>query len=89
MYHELLTPDYKRMITKEQNSVYFQHMSHAVVALTKIALAHPERREEIKTTLHAALDGGDYIRRMTDTPEWNAFHIAAKNCQKYVHKNLG
>ncbi len=89
MYHELLTPDYKRTITKELNSVYFQHMSHAVVALTKIALAHSERREEIKTALHAALDDEAYIRRMTDTPEWNAFHIAAKNCQKYVNKNLG
>lgn len=89
MYHELLTPDYKRTITKELNSVYFQHMSHAVVALTKIATAHPARREEIKAALHAALDDGDYIRRMTDTPEWNAFYIAAQNCQNYVNKNLG
>lgn len=89
MYHTLLTPDYKRTIVKEQNSVYFQHLSHAVVALTKIALAHPERREEIKAALHAALDDGAYIRRVTDTPEYSAFHIAAKNCQKYVERNLG
>ncbi len=89
MYHELLTPDYKRTITKEQNSVYFQHMSHTVVALTKIALAHPERRDEIRNALYAALDDGAYIRRMTDTPEWNAFYSAAKSCQDYVNENLG
>ncbi len=89
MYHILLMPDYKRTITKEQNSVYFQHFSHAVAALTKIALKHPERREEIKTKLHAALDDGAYIRRITDTPEWNAFYKAADNCRKYVVRKLG
>lgn len=89
MYHTLLTPDYKRTIVKEQNSVYFQHLSHAVAALTKIAVAHPERREEIRAALHEALDDGAYIRRITDTPEYNAFHVAAKNCQKFVERNLG
>lgn len=89
MYHTLLTPDYKRTITKEQNSVYFQHLSHTVAALTKIALAHEERREEIKAALHEALDDGAYIRAITDTPEHNAFHVAAKNCQRYVERHLG
>lgn len=89
MYHTLLEPDYKRTIVKEQNSVYFQHLSHAVAALTKIAAAHPERREEIKAALHEALDDGAYIRRITDTPEHNAFYIAAKNCQHYVSRHLG
>ncbi len=89
MYHILLTPDYKRTITKEQNSVYFQHFSHAVAALTKIALKHPERREEIRAKLHAALDDGAYIRRITDTPEWNAFYKAADNCRKFVTRKLG
>ena len=89
MYHTLLTPEYKRTIVKEQNSVYFQHLSHTVVALTKIAMAHPERREEIHLALHKALDDGAYIHRITDTPTYNAFHIAAENCRKYVTRNLG
>lgn len=89
MYHTLLTPDYKRTIVKEQNSVYFQHFSHAVAALTKIAAAHPECREEIRAKLHAALDDGTYIRRITDTPEWNAFYKAADNCRKNVTRILG
>ncbi len=89
MYHTLLTPDYKRTIVKEQNSVYFQHFSHAVAALTKIAAAHPECREDIRAKLHAALDDGAYIRRITDTPEWNAFYKAADNCRKYVARILG
>lgn len=89
MYHTLLEPEYKRTIVKEQNSVYFQHLSHAVAALTKIAVAHPQRREEIKEALHEALDDGAYIRRITNTPEHNAFYIAAKNCQNFVARNLG
>ena len=88
MYHELLTPDYKRTIVIEQNSIYFQHISHAVAALVKIALKHEDRREEIKQALHAALDDGSYIRRMTTAPEWNAFYRAADNCRRYVAKHL-
>lgn len=89
MYHTLLTPEYKRTIVKEQNSVYFQHISHVVAALVKIALAHPARREEIRAALHEALDNGSYIRRMTDAPVWNAFYSAARNCRDYLVRHLG
>ncbi len=88
MYHQYLTPDYKRTIVKEQNAVYYQHFSHAVAALTNIALKCGARREEIRRTLHETLDDGAYIRRITDTPPWNAFHRAADNCRLYVEKHL-
>ena len=89
IYHELLTPEYKRSVVKELNLVYFQHISHAVGALVKIALAHPERRDEIRKALHDALDDGAYIRRMTSAPEYNAFHRAAANCRSFVYSKLG
>lgn len=89
MYHTLLKPEYKRSIVIELNSVYFQHFSHAVTALCKIAQACPARREEIRTALHAALDDGSYIRRMTDAPEYNTFYRVAGNCRSYVEQHLG
>lgn len=89
MYHQLLEPEYKRTIVKEQNAVYFQHLSHAVAALVKIARAHENMRADIRCALHAALDDGAYIRRVTDTPPWNAFYRAADNCRSYVDKLLG
>ncbi len=88
MYHELLTPNYVLSIVKEQNQVYYQHFAHSVVALTKIALAHSERREEITAALHAALDDETYIRKMTNQPEYNAYYHAALNCKKYFTDRL-
>lgn len=89
MYHTLIKPDYTRSIVKEQNSVYFQHISHAVAALVKIAKGHPARRAEIAAALHAALDDGNYIRRMTDAPQGSAYFRAAENCRSYVVRQLG
>lgn len=88
MYHELLEPRYELSIVKEQNSVYFQHFSHAVAALVKIAQAHEERREEIRSALHAALDDGTYIERITKEPEYNVYHQAAVNCRRYFVNRL-
>ncbi len=88
MYHELLEPRYELSIVKEQNSVYFQHFSHAVAALVKIAQAHEECREEIRSALHAALDDGTYIERITKEPEYNVYHQAAVNCRRYFVNRL-
>lgn len=88
MYHQLLEPCYKLTIVKEQNSVYYQHVSHAVAALVKIAEANPECKEEIKAALHQALDDGVYIRRMTSAPEWNAYYQAAENCRRFFESRL-
>lgn len=88
MYHELLEPRYELSIVKEQNSVYFQHFSHAVAALVKIAEAHEEYREEIRTALHEALDDGTYIQRITQEPEYNAFYQAAANCRRFFVNRL-
>ena len=89
IYHELTEPEYKRSVVKEMNLVYFHHFTHAVAALVKIALAHPERKREITEALHAALDDGQYLSRMVHAPEHNAFYRAAANCQKYVQAKLG
>lgn len=88
MYHELLEPRYELTIVKEQNSVYFQHFSHAVAALVKIAKAHGEYRERIKNALHDALDDGAYIRRITGEPEYNAYYRAADNCRRFFVGHL-
>lgn len=88
MYHELLEPRYELSIVKEQNSVYFQHFSYAVAALVKIAQAHEECREEIRSALHAALDDGTYIERITKEPEYNVYHQAAVNCRRYFVNRL-
>lgn len=89
MYHELLEPRYELSIVKEQNSVYFQHFSHAVAALVKIAEAHEEYRETISKALHEALDDGAYIQRITQEPEYNAYYQAAANCRRFVVNRLG
>lgn len=88
MYHELLEPRYELTIVKEQNSVYFQHFSHAVAALVKIAEAHEAYREEIRKALHDALDDGAYIRRITQEPEYNAYYQAAANCRRFLINRL-
>lgn len=88
MYHELLEPRYELSIVKEQNSVYFQHFSHAVAALVRIAGQHAECRQEIKAALHAALDDDAYIRRITEEPEYNAYYQAALNCRRFFKKGL-
>lgn len=88
IYHRLLKPCYELSITKELNSVYYQHFSHAVAALVKIALTHEEYRERITEALHAALDDDTYIRRMTDQPEYNAFYQAALNCRRFFQEHL-
>ncbi|WP_373264319.1 FAD-dependent oxidoreductase [Hungatella hathewayi] len=88
MYHQFLEPCYQLSIVKEQNSVYFQHFSHAVAALVKIAEVNPECREEIKAALHEAMDDGTYIRRITQEPEWNAYYQAAENCRRFFLNRL-
>lgn len=88
IYHELLEPRYELSIVKEQNSVYYQHFSHAVAALVKIAEAHEDCREPIKAALHAALDDETYIRRITQEPEHNAYYQAAINCKKFFYSRL-
>lgn len=88
MYHELLEPSYRLSIVKEQNSVYFQHFSHAVAALVKISEANPDCREEIKKALHQALDDETYIGRITQVPEWNVCYQAAKNCKTFFHNRM-
>lgn len=88
MYHERLEPNYRLSIVKEQNAVYYQHFSHAVAALVRIALAHPEFKAEITAALHQALDDGRYIRRITSAPEWSAFYVQAKRCSDYFYRHL-
>lgn len=88
IYHQLLEPRYEFSIVKEQNSVYYQHFSHAVAALVKIAQAHEDCREPIKAALHAALDDESYIRRITQEPEHNAYYQAALNCKTYFCSRL-
>ena len=68
--------------------MYFQHFSHAVAALVKIAQAHEGRREEIRSALHAALDDGAYIERITKEPAYNAYHQAAVNCRRFFVNRL-
>lgn len=88
MYHELLEPRYELTIVKEQNSVYFQHFSHSVAALVKIAEKNPECRDEIVAALHAALDDDAYICRITQEPDYNAYYQAACNCRKFFENRL-
>ncbi len=88
IYHQLLEPCYELSITKELNSVYYQHFSHVVAALVKIAEANEAYREKITTALHEALDDETYIRRMTDQPEYNAFYKASLNCKKFFVNRL-
>ncbi len=88
IYHELLEPCYELSIVKEQNSVYFQHFSHTVAALVKIAEAHEEYKDEIRTALRKALDDETYIRRITQAPEHNAYYQAALNCKRYFVTHL-
>lgn len=88
IYHQLLDPRYELSIVKEQNSVYFQHFSHAVAALVKIAEHNPECAEEIIEALHEALDDDTYIRRITEEPEYNAYYQAARNCRRFFENRL-
>ena len=50
------------------DGVYFQFISHAVMALVRIGNAHPDLREQISKGFHTAFSTEDYYHRITQRP---------------------
>ncbi len=50
------------------DGVYFQFISHAVMALIRIGEAHPDLREQITKGFCTAFTDGSYYRRITQRP---------------------
>ncbi|OUS75219.1 hypothetical protein B1748_18980 [Paenibacillus sp. MY03] len=69
LYHVIKEPSYKLNTCKEFNELYFQLMSHAAVALVRIAERHAEHEASIKSTLGEAFADERHIRRTTSLPE--------------------
>ncbi len=54
---------------KDFDGVYFQFLSHAVMALVRIGDAHPDLRGQICEGFLSAFSSEDYYRRITQRPE--------------------
>lgn len=88
MYHVYLKPDYKLSIVRGLNSVYYQHYSFTVAALSAIAGKHPSLKAEIGAKLHEAVDDGAYVARITDDPEGSSHDRIARYIREYVNHHF-
>ncbi len=66
MYHEYMEKSYKLGTEPDMSSVYYQHFSFTVAALTEMASVNSNYREDIYQKLHKAVDGEDFVMRMTE-----------------------
>lgn len=90
MYHVYTKPSYQLSITENFNSVYYQHLSFAIVALATIARKHPAIQNRIAAALQEAVRTDDYIGRITADRRMNSpnYRIAA-NLRTYIGNFLG
>ncbi|WP_168120385.1 FAD-dependent oxidoreductase [Paenibacillus sp. HB172176] len=84
LYHEIKETSYKLNTSKNFNELYFQIVSHAAVALIRIAEAHPELAVEIKRSLRAAFADERHLLNTTTLPKLTYEYETVENVRKYV-----
>ncbi|MGG1516634.1 FAD-dependent oxidoreductase [Paenibacillus oryzisoli] len=84
LYHEIKEPSYKLNTSKNFNELYFQIVSHAAVALIRIAKAHLELTDEIKHVLRNAFADDRHLLHTTTLPKLTYEYETVENVRGYV-----
>jgi len=83
VYHsDILLTRYK---IADFDGVYFQFISHAVMALVRIGNAHPDLREQISKGFRTAFSTEDYYHRITQRPKESSEGNAALTIKKIAY----
>ena len=88
IYHQLTEYSYKFGIRVDFNTVYFQHLSHAVSALIRIRAQHPCYDGIIRKALQDLLGSDEYIRRITPNSPDSAEYLTALNIKGFAEKSI-
>ncbi|MDF2927553.1 MAG: hypothetical protein K0R57_6467 [Paenibacillaceae bacterium] len=84
LYHEIKETSYKLNTSKNFNELYYQVVSHAAVALIRIAGAHPEVGNEIKDILRDAFKDDRHLLHVTTLPKLTFEFETVENIKSYV-----
>ncbi|MBD2846604.1 FAD-dependent oxidoreductase [Paenibacillus sp. IB182496] len=84
LYHEITEPSYKINASKNFNELYFQIISHAAMALIRIARAHPDQAAAIKERLRAAFGDDRHLLHVTTLPKLTYEYETVDNVRAYV-----
>lgn len=84
LYHEIKEPSYKLNTSKNFNELYFQLISHAAVALVRIASKHPEAQDGVKSALREAFKDDRHLLNVTTLPKLTFEYETVENVKSYV-----
>lgn len=84
LYHDINELSYHFSNTKNFNEVYFQVISQAGVAITRIMEKHPEFKNEGAEILREAFKDDRHIRNTTSMPEKTYEYESMENVRSYV-----
>ncbi|MDF2935150.1 MAG: hypothetical protein K0Q90_523 [Paenibacillaceae bacterium] len=86
LYHEIKETSYKINTSKNFNELYYQIISHAAVALMRLAKAHPELAEEIKAVLLQAFKDDRHLLNVTTLPKLTFEYETVENIKSQVFR---
>jgi hypothetical protein len=88
LYHEL-APNYLYYNAQGSNFVYFQHFSHAAMALVKIAKGNPKLTADLKERFTKLFSDEAYIRKVTPKNNDTSEYREIRDVAEYILKLLG
>ncbi len=89
LYHEIKEPSYKLNTSKNFNELYYQIISHAAVALMRLAKAHPDLAEDIRGTLLQAFQDDRHLLHVTTLPKFTFEYETVENIKSQVLRFCG
>lgn len=89
LYHEIKEISYKINTSKNFNELYYQIISHAAVALTRLATAHPDLADGIKKTLLQAFKDDRHLVNVTTLPKLTFENETVENIRSEVFRFCG
>lgn len=84
LYHEIKVPSYKLNTSKNFNELHYQIISHAAVALMRLAKAYPELTKEIRGTLLQAFKDDRHLLNVTTLPKLTFEYETVENVKSQV-----
>lgn len=87
IYHTL-KPQYIYFSGENFNYVYFQYLTHSIMALVKIVHAHKELCEDLRSRLCKLFSNDDYIKRITPLESYTKEYGEVRDFADYVMKIL-
>ncbi|RAU95714.1 FAD-dependent oxidoreductase [Paenibacillus sp. YN15] len=86
LYHEIKEPSYKLNTSKNFNELYYQIISHAAVALIRLAKAHPDLADGIKEMLLQAFKDDRHLLNVTTLPKLTFEYETVENIKSQVFR---